>query len=310
MSSHSRGIQNVHGFLIAVALIGNTSTSTRQNDRLYRRSIRFSRCKFHPFPKDRKPNVNRAQSSFVSSFSLPPLSPQDHTKPSQTSQTDSTDVPQLIIPASENVNSDAPDPVVGHAEEGKEQAVADDPSAVTNPLASAEAAASSGEDWKETLDKNLEGWRAESAEARAKSESTRLRLEEEAAAARRRAEEEEKAERERLRREREDDEVERKVKELLREPKRKSAPHHPHAEGMDAKRWNAVRSAWEIVQGGKTVVPAQGKEGRSEFEEEEPVEVDGRDMTGGDHGGRDGNKAAEVLQVSRFSFPILRHDLS
>lgn len=217
----------------------------------------------------------------------------------------------MIISAGENVNSEAPDPVVGHQGEGDaKQGISDDPSAVTNPEASTEDVAASGQDWKESLDKNLDTWRAESAEARAKSESTRLRLEEEAAAERKRLQDEEKAERERLRREREDDEVERQVRELLKEgggKKRKVSFGHAHQGEMDAKRWNAVRSAWEIVQGGSHVVPAQAA-GRSEFEEEEPVEVDGRDMTAGDHGGRDGNKAAEVLQVRLL--PRLRYTIA
>ncbi|GHJ86430.1 hypothetical protein NliqN6_2832 [Naganishia liquefaciens] len=241
------------------------------------------------------PNDNDSLgSSFVSSFSLPPPSPAQEPKPSATGQTDATDVEQLIISQDENTNAEAPDPLVAaHSE--TTVGVSDDPSAVTNPAATESLA---GEDWKSTLDKNLEGWRAESAEARAKSESTRLRLEEEAARERKRVEDEQKAERERLKREAEDAEVERKVKELLEGKKGKGHAaahhHHHHHEGMDERRWNAVRSAWEVAQTGSRVAPVAPE--RSEFEEEEPVEVDGRDMVAGDHGGRDGNKAAEVLQ--------------
>lgn len=158
------------------------------------------------------------------------------------------------------------------------------------------------EDWKSTLDKHLEGWRAESADARAKSESTRLRFEEELAAERKRAADEDKAERERVRREAEDEEVESKVRELLQSGgKKQSKVHAAHRQGADEKRWAAVRSAWEVAQGAHHAAGVPVQE-RSEFEEEEPVEVDGRDMVAGDHGGRDGNKAAEVLQVCSFLF--------
>ncbi|KAJ9113883.1 hypothetical protein QFC19_000077 [Naganishia cerealis] len=241
-------------------------------------------------------------SSFVSSFSLPPPSPTEH-KPSRTSQTDASDVPQLIIPASENQNKDAPDPIVNNKPEEPTNTVADDPSAVSNPIPTAQeqAKAAPQEDWKELLDQNLTSWRAESSEARAKSESTRLRLEEEKVKEAKRIADEEKELERKIRQEKEDAEIEKKVQTLLAKPTGKShgkKPHHHHDGEMDPKRWNDVRNAWEIMHDGATAVPGQA--GRSEFEEEDPVEVDGRDMTAGDHGGRDGNRAAEVLRVKLF----------
>lgn len=240
------------------------------------------------------------QSSFVSSFSLPPPSPKEH-KPSETSKTDASDVPQLIISASENQNKDAPDPIVNNKPEEAKNTVSDDPSAVSNPIPTAQeqAKAKPQDDWKDLLDKNLTSWRAESSEARAKSESTRLRLEEEKAKELKRTEDEEKELERKLRQEKEDAEIEKKVQALLAEPSGKShgkKPHHHHDGEMDPKRWNDVRNAWEIIHSGAVAVPGQA--GRTEFEEEDPVEVDGRDMTAGDHGGRDGNKAGEVLRVT------------
>lgn len=253
-----------------------------------------------PLPTNPRLTIPPPQSSFVSSFSLPPPSPAPEPKPSHTSQTDATDVEQLIIPRDENTNAEAPDPVVrSEPSSGGGGGPSEDPSAVTN--------ATTAEDWKSTLDKHLEGWRAESADARAKSESTRLRLAEELAAERKRLAEEEAAERERLRRQSEEEEVEKKVKELLQSPargKKHSRLPAQHRQGVDEKRWAAVRSAWEVAQGASHAHGAQPVQARSEFEEEEPVEVDGRDMVAGDHGGRDGNKAAEVLQVcARFPPP-------
>lgn len=209
----------------------------------------------------------------------------------------------MIIPAAENKNEDAPDPIVNSQPEQAENKTSDDPSAVTNPVPAAQEQAKVApvqEDWKELLDKNLESWQAESAEARAKSESTRLRIEEERVKEAKRIADEEKALERKLQQEKEDAEVEKKVKALLASPssKGKKALHPHHHEGeMDPKRWNDVRNAWEIIRGGATTAVPAHAAGRSEFEEEEPVEVDGRDMTAGDHGGRDGNKAAEVLRV-------------
>ncbi|KAJ9117023.1 hypothetical protein QFC22_004681 [Naganishia vaughanmartiniae] len=225
--------------------------------------------------------------------------PTEH-KPSQTSKTDASDVPQLIISASENQNKDAPDPIVNSKPEEAKNTVSDDPSAVSNPISTAQeqAKAAPQEDWKDLLEQNLTSWKAESSEARAKSESTRLRLEEERAKELKRIADEEKELERKLRQEKEDAEIEKKVQALLAEPAAKShgkKPHHHHDGEMDAKRWNDVRNAWEIIQSGAVAVPGQA--GRTEFEEEDPVEVDGRDMTAGDHGGRDGNKAGEVLRV-------------
>lgn len=192
--------------------------------------------------------------------------------------------------------------------EQAENTTSDDPSAVTNvvPAAQEQAKVEPQEDWKDLLDKNLQSWQAESAEARAKSESTRLRIEEERLKEAKRIADEEKALERRLQQEREDAEVEKKVKALLASPSRKGKkalhPHHHHEGEMDAKRWNDVRNAWEIIRDGATTAQPARAGGRSEFEEEDsPVEVDGRDMTAGDHGGRDGNKAAEVLRV-RMTF--------
>jgi hypothetical protein len=233
------------------------------------------------------------QSSFVSSFSLPPPSPPPpKEKNAEAGLTDiHLDQPTLIIPAEENLNEDAPDPVVS-SNKGDQSG---DPSSVENPVETAKNQVQPEEDWKSVLDKNLEAWRGESSVAREKSESTRLRLEEERVKAAKESSQKKKDEDNRTKQQKEDDEVEAKLQELLNAPasgskagsKRRSSQVK---QDKERKRWNAVRDAWEIVRDGSSVTIA-----------DDEVEADSRDLTAGDAGGlaEPGTRqGAEVLKVS------------
>jgi hypothetical protein len=236
-----------------------------------------------------------SQSSFVSSFSFPPPSPKvPKEKNAEAGLTDiHLDQPTLIIPAEQNQNEDAPDPIQS-SHKGDQSG---DPSSVENPVETAKNTAKADEDWKSVLDKNLEVWRGESSVARTKSESTRLRLEEERIKFEKENVQKKKDEEKRKKQEEEDAEVERKLQELLNAPasssksiagqKRRSSQVK---QDKERKRWNAVRDAWEIVRDGSSAtVP------------DDEVEADPRDLTAGDAGGlaEPGHRqGAEVLKVS------------
>jgi len=202
------------------------------------------------------------------------------------------DQPTLIIPAEQNQNEDAPDPVQS-SHKGDQSG---DPSSVENPVEAAKNTAKVEEDWKSVLDKNLEVWRGESSVAREKSESTRLRLEEERVKFDKESVQKKKDEEKRKKQEEEDAEVEAKLQQLLNAPasgsnkagqKRRSSQVK---QDKERKRWNAVRDAWEIVRDGSSVTVA-----------DDEVEADPRDLTAGDAGGlaESGHRqGAEVLKVS------------
>jgi hypothetical protein len=202
------------------------------------------------------------------------------------------DQPTLIIPAEQNLNKDAPDPV-SSSHKGDQSG---DPSSVENPVETAKNEVKTDEDWKSALDKNLQVWRGESSVARDKSESTRLRLEEERVKGLKEAAQKKKDEGARTKQEKEDEEVEAKLQEILNSPasgskaakKRRSSQLK---QDKERKRWNAVRDAWEVVRDGSSVITANDE-----------IEADSRDLTAGDAGGlaEPGHRqGAEVMKVSQ-----------
>lgn len=243
-----------------------------------------------------------SQSSFASSFSFPPPSPTKPTQPSERGATDvsSDAVPELIIGGKENVNANAPDPVVKSDTGAKDE----DPSAATEKAVVAstdddEAAA------KKQYDDTLAAWRKESAEARTKSESTRLRHEEEAAKARKAEEDARKAKLKQEREAKEQQEIERKLQEELAKSSRSSrasasakAVNKAKKEQKEKQRWENVRDAWEIVKEGDAAAASSSSLGEGQADRGIAAPNDGRDIVPGDEGGRDGNMGPQVLEVS------------
>lgn len=244
------------------------------------------------------------QSSFASSFSFPPPSPSKPTQPSERGATDvsSDAVPELIIGEKENVNANAPDPIVNKSEQG---AKSEDPSAAAENAVSAASNDDEEAAAKKQYDDTLAAWRKESAEARSKSESTRLRHEEEEAKAREAEAEGRKLKLKQEREAKEQQEIERKLQEELAKSSRSSRAsasakvvNKAKKEQKEKQRWEDVRDAWEIVKEGETKAGSSSSLQEGQADRGIAAPTDARDIVPGDEGGRDGNRGPEVLEVS------------